>query len=185
MIRRVKLCNYSLLVGRKRRWDSGNRSYHRSLASLHPRKEERNDLIHVAETKEDYYSSFKRLIYFSRKEWKWIGLSASTLGVTSSITLIIPHVSGFIVDYTINNQGGDGYSPLVLATGLFGLSTIAGGGVYLRSIWLARAGNRIVARLKQQLYSSILDQETAFLAVKKSSTGDMISRLTQDATCEC
>lgn len=182
MIRKVKLCNYSLSVGKKRLWGPGNRAYHRSLVSLHPRKEERNEVIHVAETKEDYYSSFKRLMYFSRKEWKWIGLSASTLGVTSSITLIIPHVSGFIVDYTINNQGGDGYSPLVLATGLFGLSTIAGGGVYLRSIWLARAGNRIVARLKQQLYSSILDQETAFLAVKKSSTGDMISRLTQDAT---
>jgi len=136
------------------------------------------------QSRDDDYSSLKRLIKFSKSEWRWIGLSASTLGVTSSITLLIPHASGFVVDYTINNQGSDGYSPLILASGLFGLTAIAGGGVYLRSIWLARAGNRIVARLKQQLYSSILKQETAFLDVKKSSTGDLISRLTQDATCE-
>jgi ABC-type multidrug transport system fused ATPase/permease subunit len=118
---------------------------------------------------------------FSRNEWKWIGLSASTLGVTSSITLLLPFASGTVIDYTIMNSGGDGHSPLLLATGLFGLSAMSGGFVYMRNIWLARAGNRIVARLKQQLYSSILRQETAFLE-KQTSTGDLISRLTADAT---
>eukprot|EP00980_Cylindrotheca_fusiformis_P026942 scaffold18138_cov128-Cylindrotheca_fusiformis.AAC.8 len=125
--------------------------------------------------------SLQRLMEFSRSEWKWIGLSASTLGVTSSVTLLLPYASGNVIDYTIQNSS-DGYSPMIMASGLFALTALAGGGVYLRSIWLARAGNRIVARLKQQLYSSIIRQETAFLDSSQSSTGDLISRLTADAT---
>jgi ABC-type multidrug transport system fused ATPase/permease subunit len=68
---------------------------------------------------------------------------------------------------------------MVLASGLFGLSAMAGGGVFLRTLWLAQAGNRIVARLKQRLYASILQQESAFL--DRQSTGDLLSRLTSDA----
>jgi ATP-binding cassette subfamily B (MDR/TAP) protein 10 len=119
-----------------------------------------------------------RLIEISRREWKLIGMSAATLGVTSSVTLILPFASGQVIDYTINSSA-DGLSPMLLASGLFGLSAVAGGGVYLRSLWLARAGNRIVARLKQQFYGSILKQETAFL--DQQTTGDLLSRLSADA----
>ncbi|CAJ1961325.1 unnamed protein product [Cylindrotheca closterium] len=158
----------------------GLRVYHRSFAVFSPddkddkKKEEKKPQTELSK------DSLKRLLEFSRSEWKWIGLSASTLGVTSSITLLFPYASGSVIDYTITNAS-DGHSPLLLASGLFGLSAIAGGGVYLRSVWLAKAGNRIVARLKQQLYASILRQETAFLD-QHTSTGDLISRLTADAT---
>jgi len=66
-----------------------------------------------------------------------------------------------------------------LASGLFGLSALAGGGVYLRTVWLAKAGNSIVARIKQRLYASILRQESSYLDQK--TTGDLLSRLTSDA----
>jgi ABC-type multidrug transport system fused ATPase/permease subunit len=122
--------------------------------------------------------NLSRLLELSRSEWSLIGMSAATLGVTSSVTLLLPYASGNVIDYTISS-GGDGTSPVILASGLFGLSALAGGGVYLRTIWLARAGNRIVARLKQRLYASILQQESAFL--DQQSTGDMLSRLTSDA----
>lgn len=105
-------------------------------------------------------------------------MSAATLGITSSITLILPFASGQVIDYTINSPD-NAMSPMVLASGLFGLSAVAGGGVFLRSLWLARAGNRIVARLKQQLYASLLRQESAFL--DSQSTGDLLSRLSADA----
>jgi ABC-type multidrug transport system fused ATPase/permease subunit len=163
-----------------------NRSYHRSFAAVAPNKEKDEPQVDAQqsslEQKQEQLSrdSLQRLMEFSRSEWKWIGLSASTLGVTSSVTLLLPYASGSVIDYTIMNSS-DGYSPMVMATGLFALSAVAGGGVYLRSIWLARAGNRIVARLKQELYSSILRQETAFLD-QQTSTGDLISRLTADAT---
>lgn len=122
-------------------------------------------------------ASYQRLIQqISRKEWTLIGLSASTLGVTSSVTLLMPYASGNVIDYTIN---GGGASPMLLAGGLFGLNVLAAGGVYLRTLWLARAGNRIVARLKQQLYRSLLLQDSSFLDQQR--TGDLLSRLTADA----
>mmetsp|Transcript_11983 Transcript_11983/g.30389 ORF Transcript_11983/g.30389 Transcript_11983/m.30389 type:complete len:650 (-) Transcript_11983:761-2710(-) len=125
------------------------------------------------------YQGLSRLLQMSRSEWSLIGLAASTLVVTSSVTLLLPYASGEVIDYTISSGGDGAASPLVLASGLFGLSTLAGGGVYLRTLWLARAGNSIVARLKQRLYASILRQDTSFL--DQQTTGDLLSRLTSDA----
>jgi hypothetical protein len=58
---------------------------------------------------------------------------------------------------------------------LFALTTVAGAGVYYRALWLAQAGNRVVARLKQCLYAPVLLQESAFLDTQ--TTGDILSRL--------
>jgi ABC-type multidrug transport system fused ATPase/permease subunit len=128
--------------------------------------------------------SLYRLTELSRQEWQLICMSAATLGLTSSVTLLLPFASGQVIDYTIatatvTGASGGALSPMMLATGLFGLTAAAGGGVYLRSLWLARAGNRIVARLKQQLYASILQQESDFLS--RQTTGDLLSRLSVDA----
>jgi ATP-binding cassette, subfamily B (MDR/TAP), member 10 len=137
-------------------------------------------VVTPANSTADVTTNIARLLEMSRSEWPLIGMSASTLAVTSSVTLLLPYASGSVIDYTITSGGGDGVmSPLVLASGLFGLSALAGGGVYLRSLWLARAGNRIVARLKQRLYASVLKQESAFL--DRQTTGDVLSRLTSDA----
>ena len=132
--------------------------------------------------------SLIRLMELSRQEWKLIALSAATLGVTSSITLLFPYASGQVIDLTIAAAGvaavdgtspSGAMSPLVMAGGLFGLTAVAGLGVYVRSLLLAQAGNRVVARLKQRLFASILRQESAFL--DKQTTGDLLSRLSADA----
>jgi ABC-type multidrug transport system fused ATPase/permease subunit len=125
-----------------------------------------------------------RLLQLARPEWQLIGMSAATLGITSSITLLLPYASGQVIDYVVatastTSNSSDALSPLVLASGLFGLSAVAGGGVYWRALWLARAGNRIVARLKQQLFDSILQQDHAYL--DQQTSGDLLSRLTTDA----
>ena len=154
-------------------------------AAAEEEREKKGDADKNKKSKQELsWDAFQRLLEFSRSEWKLIAGSASTLGITSSITLLLPYASGSVIDYTIQQSSdGGAYTPFVMACGLFSLSAVAGGGVYLRSIWLARAGNRIVARLKQQLYASILRQETAFLSgPQASSTGDLISRLTADAT---
>jgi ATP-binding cassette, subfamily B (MDR/TAP), member 10 len=129
--------------------------------------------------------SLYRLMELSRQEWKLIAMSAATLGVTSSITLLFPYASGQVIDSTIQaaTLGADAasstMSPLFMASGLFGLTAIAGGGVYLRALWLAQAGNRVVARLKQRLFASVLRQDSAFL--DQQTTGDILSRLSADA----
>lgn len=137
--------------------------------------EKRKDIKVASSVSRD---SLYRLIELSRREWKLVSLSAATLGVTSSVTLILPFASGQVIDYTISSPD-NGLSPMILAGGLFGLSAMAGAGVYLRSLWLARAGNRIVARLKQKLFASLLLQESTFL--DEQTTGDLLSRLSADA----
>jgi len=89
--------------------------------------------------------------------------------------LLFPYASGQVVDLTIS-QGG---SPIAMAGGLFGLTCLSGGGVYLRALWLAQAGNRIVARLRQQTYQHLLFQDHEFL--NKLSKGDLLSRLSSDS----
>jgi hypothetical protein len=42
--------------------------------------------------------SFSRLLELSRSEWTLIGMSASTLAVTSSVTLLLPFASGSVID---------------------------------------------------------------------------------------
>jgi ABC-type multidrug transport system fused ATPase/permease subunit len=121
--------------------------------------------------------SLWRVVEMARPEWKWIAMSTATLGVTSSVTLLLPYASGQVIDFSLSPDGG--MSPMIMAGGLFGLTAVSGTGVYLRSLWLARAGNRIVARLKQQLYASLITQEAAYL--ETHTTGDLLSRLSADA----
>ena len=144
------------------------------------KKEEGEDPVSSLSLTSMKKDSLHRLMELSRQEWSLIALSASTLGVTSSVTLLMPYASGMVIDYTMNQAGADGgLSPMVMAGGLFGLNAFAAAGVYLRTLWLARAGNRIVARLKQRLYASLLKQDSAWL--DRQTTGDLLSRLTADA----
>lgn len=119
-------------------------------------------------------TTFARLAEISRPEWPLLAKSVGTLSVTSSIVLIFPYAAGHVIDAAGSGQG----DPLVMAGGLFGLVCMSGGGVYLRAKWLAEAGNRLVARLRQQTYSQLLVQEQDYF---RSGTGDLLSRLSTDA----
>ena len=127
----------------------------------------------------------KRIMQIARPEMKLILASAATLGVTSSITLLLPYTCGQVLDMAISSSdGGDGngngnFSPFVVACGLFGLTGTAGLGVYARSLMLNIAGNRIVSRMRRRLFASILSQEIAFF--DRTKPGDLISRLSNDA----
>lgn len=119
-----------------------------------------------------------RLVNFAQPEHALIYSSALTLLVTSSVTLILPTASGRVLDMVMS--GDPSVSPGLVAAGLFGLTALAGTGVYARTLWLQQAGNTLVARLKQQLYRAILRQEVAYLEQVK--TGDFMTRLSQDTT---
>ena len=120
--------------------------------------------------------SLKRIATLARPEAVLIAKSVATLGVTSSITLLIPSVCGQVIDICLNDPNG--VSPYLAAGGLLGLTAVAGAGVVLRSRWLAIAGNRIVARMRQQLFDATLSQDVAFF--DRVPTGDLITRLAAD-----
>ncbi|KAL7530686.1 hypothetical protein ACHAXR_003627 [Thalassiosira sp. AJA248-18] len=103
--------------------------------------------------------------------------SAATLLITSSTTLILPTASGKVLDMIIT--GDPTTSPTLVAVGLFGLTGLAGAGVYARTLWLQYAGNTLTARLKHRLYQSILSQEMAYFD-RDIKTGDLLTRLSND-----
>jgi ABC-type multidrug transport system fused ATPase/permease subunit len=118
-----------------------------------------------------------QLISMARPEWPYIGASIATLSVTSSVTLLLPYSAGKMIDYSIA-AGGDGVSPLILSSGLLVLTVLSATGVYWRSVWLNRAGNRITARLKQRLVQSMLHQDQVYH--QSRSAGDLISVVSND-----
>jgi ABC-type multidrug transport system fused ATPase/permease subunit len=136
-----------------------------------------------AENKTDTVEILKRMGNLARPELNLILGAAATLGITSTVTLILPYASGKVLDLAILEASSDGsggtFSPMMVAFGLFGLTAVAGAGVFARSLMLTKAGNRIVARMRRQLLASALAQELSFF--DKMNTGDLISRLTVDA----
>ena len=124
----------------------------------------------------DSSDSLRRVGRLARPEASLIAKSVATLGITSSITLLIPSACGQVIDICINDPTG--FSPYYAAGGLLSLTAIAGGGVVLRSRWLAIAGNRIVARMRRQLFNATLSQDIAFF--DRVPTGDLVTRLAAD-----
>mmetsp|Transcript_4747 Transcript_4747/g.9311 ORF Transcript_4747/g.9311 Transcript_4747/m.9311 type:complete len:693 (+) Transcript_4747:206-2284(+) len=150
-----------------------------------PSDDEKQTSLKISQTDS---TILQRLYEIAEPERKLILASAATLAVTSSITLLLPYACGHVLDAAIleasttpgtNADGSGQFSPVTIALGLFGLTGTAGLGVYARSLMLNMAGNRIVSRIRQRLFSSILSQESAFF--DKTKSGDMISRLSNDS----
>ena len=133
---------------------SSSSSFSSSIHSTPPPATDDNDhtsnaILDVLKKEEISRSdSIRRVSSLAKPEASLIAKSVATLGITSSITLLIPSACGQIIDICINNPAG--FSPYYAAGGLLTLTAIAGGGVVLRSRWLAIAGNRIVARMRRE-----------------------------------
>jgi ABC-type multidrug transport system fused ATPase/permease subunit len=124
----------------------------------------------------DHGATVRRVAELARPEFRLIAASVCTLGLTSSVTLLFPYVSGRVLDMAIADPTG--LSPTAVAMGLFGLTAVAGAGVVARSTMLAYAGNRIVARMRSQLFDATVAQELEFF--DRTRTGDLVTRLSAD-----
>ncbi|KAI9846407.1 MAG: ATP-binding cassette permease mdl1 [Sclerophora amabilis] len=123
-----------------------------------------------------------RLIKIARPEAKWLGAAFTFLIISSSISMSIPFSIGKIMDIAT--------SPAGVGEKLFGLELshfyIALGGVlvtgamanYGRIIILRIVGERVVARLRSQLYRRTYVQNAEFFDANR--VGDLISRLSSD-----
>lgn len=127
-----------------------------------------------------------RLIKIARPEAKVLSVAFILLLVSSAITMSIPFSIGKILDIaTKSGEGGEGSGGM-----LFGLSIgtfyMALGGVLLlgaaanygRIIILRIVGERIVARLRSNLFRRTYIQNAEFFDANR--VGDLISRLSSD-----
>ncbi|MCB9663106.1 MAG: ATP-binding cassette domain-containing protein [Alphaproteobacteria bacterium] len=92
------------------------------------------------------------------------------------MTLVYPRVIGWLVDLV--QAGGDPRRLDQFALVLLAAFAAQAGFAGLRAWWFTLAGERVVARLRKDLYAAVIGQEIAFF--DEVRTGEITSRLTSD-----
>ena len=123
-----------------------------------------------------------RLIKIARPEAKILGAAFVFLLVSSAITMSVPFSIGKILDIATKSESGtDQLFGLDLSTfylALAGILAIGAGANYGRIIILRIVGERIVSRLRSQLFRRTIIQDAEFFDANR--VGDLISRLSSD-----
>ncbi|MDD2431489.1 MAG: ABC transporter ATP-binding protein [Firmicutes bacterium] len=103
-----------------------------------------------------------------------LGAFAFMLVVTGT-SLLSPYISKLILD---SIQDGSGTWLLSGTLTLILLAILSWAGTYFRSYLTSLAANRSVSRIRQDLYSHVVNQSVSFF--EREKTGDIITRLTSD-----
>ena len=123
-----------------------------------------------------------RLIKIARPEIGVLGWAFFFLIVSSSISMTIPFSIGKFLDVaTKAEEGGNklyGFDLSTLYLALGGILIVGAGANYGRIIILRIVGERIVTRLRSQLFRRTFTQNAEFFDANR--VGDLISRLSSD-----
>lgn len=123
-----------------------------------------------------------RLIKIARPEIGVLGWAFVFLIVSSSISMTIPFSIGKFLDVaTKAEEGGNklyGFDLSTLYLALGGILVVGAGANYGRIIILRIVGERIVTRLRSQLFRRTFTQNAEFFDANR--VGDLISRLSSD-----
>ena len=122
-----------------------------------------------------------RLIKIARPEAGVLGFAFAFLLVSSAITMLIPFSIGKILDVATNAESGNAIFGLTPSTFYLGLGAVLAIGAvanYGRIIILRIVGERIVTRLRSQLFRRTMIQDAEFFDANR--VGDLISRLSSD-----
>lgn len=123
-----------------------------------------------------------RLIKIARPEAKWLGLAFVFLLVSSSISMTIPFSIGKILDLATKDPSegatlfGLDINQFYIALGT--VLTLGATANYGRILILRIVGERIIARLRSQLYRRTYVQNAEFFDANR--VGDLLSRLSSD-----
>lgn len=124
-----------------------------------------------------------RLIKIAKPEAKILSVAFVFLLVSSSITMSIPFSIGKILDIATKSatEGSNeifGLTLPVFYTALAGILTLGAAANYGRIIILRIVGERVVARLRSNLFRRTFIQDAEFFDANR--VGDLISRLSSD-----
>ncbi len=119
-----------------------------------------------------------RLLRLARPEAASLVAGTVFLVIASVMTLLVPQALRRLIDTALAQRNGAIIDRTAIAMCvIFALQGVAGASRY---ILFTTAGERIVARLRRDLYASILRQEIAFFDAR--STGELLNRLASDTT---
>ncbi|VBB76085.1 Putative ATP-dependent permease [Podospora comata] len=123
-----------------------------------------------------------RLIKIARPELRWLGVAFVLLLISSSVTMSIPFSVGRILDLSTKEDADEvrlfGLTLTQFFCGLAAVLTIGATANFGRIILLRIVGERVVARLRTQLYRRTYVQDAEFFDANR--VGDLISRLNSD-----
>ncbi|MEK7703466.1 MAG: ABC transporter transmembrane domain-containing protein [Myxococcota bacterium] len=125
---------------------------------------------------DDLRARLLRLVALGRPEWRTLGLGLIFLALGSAMGLAYPQAIRVILDQsTGKRQLGDIDRAALAMAAIFFVQGVAVG---VRHYLFSVAGERIVTRLRETVYRSILAQELAFFDARR--TGELTSRLAAD-----
>jgi putative ABC transport system ATP-binding protein len=123
-----------------------------------------------------------RLIKVARPELRWLGIAFVFLVFSSSVTMSIPFSVGRILDLATKGDVEDirlfGFTLNQFFIGLGTILTLGAMANFGRVVLLRIVGERVVARLRSQLYRRTYVQDAEFFDANR--VGDLISRLSSD-----
>src|SRR4030081_3689428 len=102
-----------------------------------------------------------RILQLSRPEWRSLSLGVLFLAIGSAMGLLYPQGLRVIIDSVL---GGGGRTALVdrAALAMVSIALVQAVAVAGRALLFGIAGERIVARLRESLFRSIVSQEIGF-----------------------
>jgi subfamily B ATP-binding cassette protein MsbA len=108
--------------------------------------------------------------------WSLILISLVCFIVASVAGLIAPLIIKFLIDNALTYEDAE-YLHLIMAS-IIGLYLLRGGFSYIHGKMIAKAGNKMVAQLRQTMFERLQRLDYAYFI--NTSTGDIISLFTND-----
>jgi ABC transporter fused permease/ATP-binding protein len=130
----------------------------------------------LSEQEKKNKTQVKRLMALARPERARLTIATIALLISSAITLAYPQAIRVLIDSLTGGEAPYSLDTMAMVLGfLFLLQAVF---AMLRAWLFTAAGERIVARLRVQLFETILGQDTEFFDRRR--TGELINRLAAD-----
>lgn len=119
-----------------------------------------------------------RLLSLARPEWKALAWGVVLLSVGSAASLAFPQAIRILIDGALTEGNQRKIDIAAVVMGIVFL--VQGVASALRYVVFQNAGERVVARLRRDLFGSLLSQEIGFFDAER--TGELTNRLSADTT---
>lgn len=121
-------------------------------------------------------ASFRRLWALASPERSLLAVATLCLLVGTATSLAAPQGIRILMDMVTTTRNADRMGAMML--GFMALFVVGAVFIFLRAYLFTLAGERVVARLRRNLFSQLVQQEVAFFDREK--TGDLLNRLSAD-----
>ncbi|HYV50229.1 MAG TPA: ABC transporter transmembrane domain-containing protein [Myxococcaceae bacterium] len=122
--------------------------------------------------------AIRRLLSLARPEGARLALGMVFLALGSTTMLLYPQGLKYLVDEVLDKGRADLLDRAALA--LIGVFAVQGVAMAMRFYLFSTSGERVVTRLRDAVYRSLMRQEVAFFDERK--TGELTSRLSSDTS---